>query len=151
MQLRGWVYVLTNRAMPGLLKVGFSTKDPWLRVEELNGTGLPHPFKVEYDVIVHGPKEVEQAVHRSLSKEHEAKEFFRLSLADAIITVREVVTAQEKTLLAEYLSEDALAQLDEHSSHEDQVPVPTLQCPSCHFPNDTAANRCVKCFGLLAS
>ena len=28
MVIRGWVYVIVNRAMPNLVKIGYSTKDP---------------------------------------------------------------------------------------------------------------------------
>jgi hypothetical protein len=35
MAIRGWVYVIFNEAMPDLVKVGYSTKDPNLRAEEL--------------------------------------------------------------------------------------------------------------------
>lgn len=34
--MRGWVYVISNPTIPGLVKIGFSTKDPLLRAEELN-------------------------------------------------------------------------------------------------------------------
>jgi hypothetical protein len=47
--MKGWVYVITNLAMPGLVKVGYSRKDPELRAAELNSTGTPHPFVVEYE------------------------------------------------------------------------------------------------------
>ena len=42
--MKGWVYVISNQAMPDLVKVGFSTKDPTLRASELNHTGSPHPY-----------------------------------------------------------------------------------------------------------
>jgi len=37
--MKGWVYVITNKAMPSLVKVGFLTKDPGLRAKELGNTG----------------------------------------------------------------------------------------------------------------
>ena len=27
-KLKGWIYVISNKALPGLVKVGYSTKDP---------------------------------------------------------------------------------------------------------------------------
>ncbi len=50
MGTRGWIYIITNKAMPGLLKIGFSTKDPLLRAKELANTGSLHAYVVEYDV-----------------------------------------------------------------------------------------------------
>jgi predicted RNA-binding Zn-ribbon protein involved in translation (DUF1610 family) len=89
MKVRGWVYVMQNAAMPGLVKVGFSTKDPALRALELGGTGVPHPFTVAYDVLVFEPREVEQQVHARLAKARENKEWFRVSVSEAIAAVRE--------------------------------------------------------------
>lgn len=67
MSIRGWVYVLSNKAMPGLVKVGYSTKDPVLRIDELSGTGLPYAFELEYDALVGEPRDVEQKVHKRLA------------------------------------------------------------------------------------
>jgi len=43
---KGWVYVTSNSELPGLVKVGFSTKVPSVRAEELSSTGLPEPHGV---------------------------------------------------------------------------------------------------------
>ena len=91
MGVRGWVYVLSNKAMPGLVKIGFSTKDPSLRAEELNGTSLPHPFTLEYDVLVINPYELEQKIHDHIGEFREAKEFFKLTVSDAVAAVRKVL------------------------------------------------------------
>jgi len=91
MSIRGWVYVITNRALPGLVKIGYSTKDPSLRADELNHTGCPTPYVVEYDVLVIDPREFEQKIHASLHEVIEGKEWFRCSLSHAIHAVKSVV------------------------------------------------------------
>lgn len=53
--MKGWVYIITNEAMPNLLKVGFSTKDPELRANELHTTGVPYRYVVEYEALVNEP------------------------------------------------------------------------------------------------
>ena len=88
MPIRGWVYVITNKAMPNLVKIGYSTKDPALRARELAGTGTPHPFQVVFDVLVENPRNVEQSAHALLVGRREGKEWFRCSEADAIAAVR---------------------------------------------------------------
>ncbi len=98
---RGWVYVLSNKAMPGLLKIGFSTKDPMDRAVELEGTGVPFSFVLEYDVLVQDPRSVEVNTHRSLSQRHEAKEFFRTSVDDAISAIKAVMAEQGKQAFSE--------------------------------------------------
>lgn len=92
MSVRGWVYVIVNKAMPGLVKVGFSTKDPILRACELGNTGIPHPYEVMYDALVDSPREIEQSVHRALQKEREGREWFRCSLETAIQAIRRSTT-----------------------------------------------------------
>lgn len=43
--LSGWVYVLANLAMPGLVKVGCTGRSPATRACELTAsTGVPPPF-----------------------------------------------------------------------------------------------------------
>ena len=101
MTVRGWVYVLINKAMPALVKVGYSTKDPSLRADELNGTGLPYQFQVAYDVLVIGPRDVEQQVHRQLELHKEAKEFFRVTPSEAATAIRSVISSQGKAILSQ--------------------------------------------------
>ena len=51
--MAGFIYIMSNSAFPNLLKIGKSTKDPTKdRVSELNQTGVPEPFKVEYYALV---------------------------------------------------------------------------------------------------
>lgn len=89
--MKGWVYVISNKAMPDLIKVGFSMKDPELRAIELNHTGSPHPYIVDYEVLVDEPRDVEQTVHGRLRNHREGKEWFRCSAEEAIATIKAVV------------------------------------------------------------
>lgn len=88
--MKGWVYVFSNKAMPGLVKVGFSTKDPDLRAAELNHTGSPHPYVVEYEMLIEEPYQIEQQTHRLLSSKREAKEWFRCSAEEAVVAIKHI-------------------------------------------------------------
>jgi len=45
----GIVYVLSNEAMPGLIKIGLTKRDELeARLNELYSTGVPLPFTCEY-------------------------------------------------------------------------------------------------------
>jgi len=88
--IKGWVYIITNKAMPGLLKVGFSMKDPTLRARELGHTGSPHSYDVEYEVLVDEPHDIEQRVHSHLREHREGKEWFRCSFDIAVSAIRGV-------------------------------------------------------------
>lgn len=92
--MAGWVYVITNKAMPNIVKVGFSMKDPELRAKELYHTGTPHTYTVNYHVLVVNPFEVEQLVHGILSDSIEGKEWFRCSVEEAIAVIKEVIAKQ---------------------------------------------------------
>jgi len=75
--------------MPGLVKVGYSTKDPELRAAELNHTGAPHPYLVEYELLIEEPYAVEQKTHKALSSKREAKEWFRCSPEEAVAAIKQ--------------------------------------------------------------
>jgi hypothetical protein len=88
--VKGWVYVITNKAIPGLVKVGFSLKDPALRAIELETAGIPYPFHVEYKILICGPRDIEQKIHRAMRDYHAAKEWFSCSVNKAIDVVNQI-------------------------------------------------------------
>jgi hypothetical protein len=71
-------------------KVGYSTKDPGLRAQELSSTGVPHRYVVMYDMLVIGPRHIERLVHAALEKYSEGKEWFRCSAEKAVAEIRRV-------------------------------------------------------------
>lgn len=77
--------------MPGLLKIGYSRKDPIMRATELNSTGVPHNFELLYDVIVKDPQSKEKHVHEKLERFREGKEWFNCTFEDAVSAIRTVV------------------------------------------------------------
>ena len=93
--MKGWVYVITNPAMPGLVKIGFSRKDPDLRAEELDNTGTPHKYRVEYDVLVENPERYERIIHCEFEKNREGKEWFRSTPEEAVAIIKRVVKKEE--------------------------------------------------------
>lgn len=86
----GFVYVLTNPAMPGIVKVG---KTSWLsedRAQALYTTGVPEPFTVAFRLATSRWDEVERHAHNSLEefRINPRREFFRVSPDRAIEAVR---------------------------------------------------------------
>ena len=86
--MKGWVYIISNKAMPGLVKVGISEKDPELRAQELEGPGVPHPYIVEYEMLVEGPDDVEEQAHHFLSTYREGKGWFHCSAEEAVLGIQ---------------------------------------------------------------
>lgn len=85
-QQGGHVYVMTNAAMPGLVKIGMTGRDPRLRVRELSQvSGVPTPFRLHYAVEVADRGRVERRVHRLLARHrvNRRREFFRLDAHEA--------------------------------------------------------------------
>lgn len=82
----GWIYLLTNPAMPGLVKVGMTTRSPEERAHELASTGVPMPFDVEAAWPVDDVRAAERAAHTALSghRVDGAREWFRVSVPQAI-------------------------------------------------------------------
>ena len=61
----GYIYILSNPAMPGVLKIGFTTRSVDQRASEISSsTGIPEPFNVEFWQITEMPEIVENAIHQ---------------------------------------------------------------------------------------
>lgn len=107
--MRGYVYVISNKAMLGLVKVGFSTKDPRGRANEL-GTASPYPYIIEYEVLVDDPKKIEQEAHYILSHLNEGKEWFKCDALTALMAIRKASKGQ-KIYLENILNKECDSQL----------------------------------------
>lgn len=92
--MRGWVYVLSNRGMPGLLKVGRTAEHPRARAAQLHTTGVPTPFKLEYAVWVDCCDSVERTVHQVLRSHRmdRKREFFTVELSAVVRVMENVVS-----------------------------------------------------------
>ena len=96
MSKQGYVYVLTNAAMPGLVKIGHSVNCGKTRARDIYQTGVPLPFDVAFEMLVDDSYEIEQLVHEDLQKDRvsEQREFFRCDTIDAIHSVIRVYLQQ---------------------------------------------------------
>jgi len=89
--MAGFIYIMSNPAFPNLLKIGKSKKDPTVdRINELNQTGVPEPFKVEYYAFVEDADYLERMVHEELAaqRSNNNREFFSVDCIEAIRTTR---------------------------------------------------------------
>ena len=85
------VYVLSNPAMPGLVKIGrTSHEDANLRLSQLYSTGVPLPFKLEFACKVPNPDEVEAALHEAFGPHriNPKREFFQMEASQAIAILK---------------------------------------------------------------
>lgn len=80
----GYVYVMSNPSMPGLYKIGFTTRPMEERLQEANqpNTWIPTPFLLEFAKFVVNPQQKEMTIHKILNRErvNPNREFFRVEL-----------------------------------------------------------------------
>lgn len=102
---KGYVYVLSNPSMPGVLKIGKTTRDVNARANELYQTGVPTPFKVEHHVYAPDCDHLEAAVHHHLAKDRPdpAREFFSTPLEAAIELIEDQLREQVEEWLELFL------------------------------------------------
>lgn len=82
----GIVYVLTNPAMPGIVKIGKTCRELDNRLNELYSTGVPLPFECAYAARVEDESQVERAFHLAFapSRVNNRREFFSIEPEQAI-------------------------------------------------------------------
>lgn len=103
----GIVYVLTNPAMPGLVKIGMTNKDNVkARMKKLYGSGVPDPFECNYACKVDSKdcEKIEKALHKAFAPKriNSNREFFQIDPLQAIA----ILELFDKEDLTEEVSND---------------------------------------------
>ena len=85
----GYLYVISNPSMPGLVKVGMTSKQPEERMKSLYSTSVPTPFEAEYFALCKDRKKNEDIAHKALKswRVNSRREFFRLTPEDAVARI----------------------------------------------------------------
>ena len=86
----GFVYILTNKYMPDVCKIGYSDRSPHTRAEELSkSTGVPCDFDVLCYIEVDEAHAVEQRIHRWLENYRISsnREFFYEATWEAVLAL----------------------------------------------------------------
>jgi T5orf172 domain len=142
----GYIYCLSNPAMPALVKIGCTNRSAGIRANELSfgykdekATGIPLPFEVVKDWQVPAEKtlEIEQQIHRILHEHrvpphgrNKAKEFFYLSPGQAIHLIEaalqkldwwEVVQAEKADRAKEIAARNARLKADRAYKSEQEA------------------------------
>lgn len=106
----GIVYLLTNEAMPGLVKIGKTSRcDLEKRMKELFTTGVPLPFECVYAcrVKLSHMDELEKALHTAFAPDrvNENREFFRISPSQPMPLLKLLHHLNEGDVTAEVAAE----------------------------------------------
>ena len=92
----GHLYVLSNPGMPGLVKVGKTTRTAAARAAELSsGTGVPDAFVVEFESDKCADvSAAEKRAHTVLAdlRTNQRREFFKCPVADAIQAAKDAIS-----------------------------------------------------------
>jgi T5orf172 domain/Domain of unknown function (DUF4268) len=81
----GYVYIMTNPKMPGLVKIGSGKLPPEERARQLFTTGVPTPFQViafhEFEDELRAERELQAIFSRQ--RVHSRREFFEITVEEA--------------------------------------------------------------------
>lgn len=92
---RGYVYVLSNPSMPGIVKIGRSKYGGQGRAKDLyrNDTGVAEPFELEFEVMCDDCHHIESACHNRLAefRVNNGREFFRMTPSQARYVIFETL------------------------------------------------------------
>jgi hypothetical protein len=97
----GFVYILSTRTSPHLLKIGYTERTVEQRLKEINSaTGVAEPYGARAVWTVQNAPEMEKAVHKALAgyRVRPDREFFELPYGTAFVAIREIVHASRREL-----------------------------------------------------
>lgn len=109
---KGYVYILQNKHMPGLIKVGMTQRCVNARAEELYQTGVPGRFEVYSFVSSPDCRELERRVHESLSvfRLSGDREFFQCDASDATTVLDQLHIEQVEEFVSEFTETHTLVE-----------------------------------------
>jgi len=93
------VYILTNEAMPDLVKIGKTDRELNIRVQEISRqTGVPLPFEIYFACEVDNMDIVESSLHDAFldHRINPRKEFFRIN-PERIVSVLKLLQKEDIT------------------------------------------------------
>lgn len=90
---KGFVYILDNPSLEGMVKIGATTKKPSKRCWELSSsTSIPTPFNIVYSQPSMNPFKVESIVHTILDeyRVNKNREFFKVDIDQTINLIEDI-------------------------------------------------------------
>ncbi len=125
--MEGSVYVLTNPAMPNMVKIGKTTRNVELRLADLYSTGVPLPFECEYAAKVKDVDKTEKAFHTAFSpnRVNPKREFFNIDPEQAI-AVLELMAIEDVTPTVQKEAESVDAEANISSEKFKQTTRPNI-------------------------
>ena len=109
----GFIYILSNPLHPDDLKIGQSSKDPNERRKELETTGVLEEFILEYRALTEDYVSLEREIHKDLAevRVRADREFFKISVPEAINKIREIAGSRIESDKVYYVSPEELQRI----------------------------------------
>jgi hypothetical protein len=100
----------------GMYKIGFTDRDPDIRIDELYTTGVPTKFAKIYECLVENAYELEQKLHKELSEYRvvDNREFFKCDV-DKIFKAIDYIKERDKLY---FLHEKRMIKIPDSSQDE---------------------------------
>lgn len=110
---RGKIYVMTNDAMPGYVKIGRTTNTLEQRMKDLDTTGVPLPFRCHYAVEVDDHEVKEKLIHDGFAdhRVRQNREFFELA-PERAMAILKALGGQEVPITNSMIDESGQVLLD---------------------------------------
>lgn len=111
---KGYVYVLSNPAMPGIVKIGRTVRSAEERAAQIYQTGVPLPFVVEAQIATPDCEELELWAHENFDdcRVSQSREFFAVAPEKAKKFLADNVRDQVGYIVSEYLPDDRIQHKD---------------------------------------
>jgi T5orf172 domain len=102
-----FVYILTNEAMQGYIKIGLTENPVSERVLQLDNTSVPIPFQCYYAARVEDQRRVEKALHTAFGdfRVRPNREFFKLD-PFKVKAILEILALEDVTPKSELVADD---------------------------------------------
>ena len=113
---------MSNPLHPDVVKIGQSSKDPNERRKELGTTGVLEEFVLEYRALTEDYASLEREIHRHLDsvRVRADREFFKISVPEAIEKIREVAGNRIESDKAYYISPEELQTIIDEKQRKTQ-------------------------------
>lgn len=139
----GFVYVLSNIAIPNLYKIGFTQTSVDKRLIELNApTSMPEKFEIELIFACNNPQNIERDVHNELNlfRNNSKREFFNAPMKTIYKLLhqkiaKEPIYTRFKNTSVDFLEKYNPWQMDEKIKKRNKT---QFICPRC---NNTTRNH----------
>ena len=88
-----WIYILTNKSIPSMVKIGFTQIEPHIRAKQISrSTGVPTGFDVAFAFRCFNAKSLEFEIHKYLHpyRVSNDREFFQIGIEESKKVIMEL-------------------------------------------------------------